>query len=112
MNLKIGDLVRFVDEPIEGYITSFQDNDIIGVTDDKGFEIPELRRKVTLVHGNMRTIEDELDEVPARANMPFVDKGIFVGVAGYQKDRLGKFFIIRDTSHQLFARISNLSATK
>lgn len=112
MNLKIGDLVRFVDEPIEGYITSFQDNDIIGVTDDTGFEIPVLRSKVTLVHGNMRTIEDELDEVPARANMPFVDKGIFVGVAGEQKDGLAKFFIINETSYELLVSVSEMSGTK
>lgn len=112
MNLKIGDLVRFVDEPIEGYITSFQDNDIIGVTDDTGFEIPVLRSKVTLVHGNMRTIEDELDEVPARANMPFVDKGIFVGVAGEQKGGLAKFFIINETSYELLVSVSEMSGTK
>lgn len=54
MGFKIGDLVRFVDEPIEGHITSFQSNDLIGVTDDTGFEIPVQASKLTLVHGNMR----------------------------------------------------------
>lgn len=90
MNLKIGDLVRFVDEPIEGHITSMQANDIIGVTDDTGFEIPVLRTKVTLVQGNMRTIEDELDDLPEQKNLPFVDKGIYIAVAGEQKDGLAK----------------------
>ncbi len=37
MKFRIGDLVRFVDEPIEGHITSMQPNDIVGVTDDTGF---------------------------------------------------------------------------
>ena len=112
MNLKIGDLVRFIDEPIEGHITSIQANDIIGVTDDTGFEIPVLRSKVTLVHGNMRTIEDELDDLPAQANLPFVDKGIFIGVAGEQKDGLAKFYIINETSYELLVSISEVSGSK
>ena len=38
MNYKIGDLVRFVDEPIEGHITAFLKNGLVGVTDETGFE--------------------------------------------------------------------------
>jgi len=112
MNLKIGDLVRFIDEPIEGHITSIQANDIIGVTDDTGFEIPVLRLKVTLVHGNMRTIEDELDDLPAQTNLPFVSKGIFIGVAGEQKDGLAKFYIINETSYELLVSVSEVSGSK
>lgn len=112
MNLKIGDLVRFIDEPIEGHITSIQANDIIGVTDDTGFEIPVLRTKVTLVHGNMRTIEDELDDLPAQTNLPFVSKGIFIGVAGEQKDGLAKFYIINETSYELLVSVSEVSGSK
>lgn len=112
MNLKIGDLVRFVDEPIEGHITSIQANDIIGVTDDTGFEIPVLRSKVTLVHGNMRTIEDELDDEPLQANLPFVDKGIYIGVAGEHKDGIAKFYLINETSYELLVSISEISGTK
>ncbi|MGN0002501.1 MAG: hypothetical protein ACI35V_03620 [Sphingobacterium composti] len=112
MNLKIGDLVRFIDEPIEGHITSMQANDIIGVTDDTGFEIPVLRTKVTLVHGNMRTIEDEIDDLPTQANLPFVDKGIYIGVAGEQKDGLAKFYIINETSFELLVSVSEVSGSK
>ena len=112
MNLKIGDLVRFVDEPIEGHITSIQANDIIGVTDETGFEIPVLRTKVTLVHGNMRTVEDDLDDLPAVTNLPFVDKGIYVGVAGEQKDGLAKFYIINQTSYELLISVSEVSGSK
>lgn len=112
MNLKIGDLVRFIDEPIEGHITSMQANDIIGVTDDTGFEIPVLKTKVTLVHGNMRTIEDELDDFPEQANLPFVDKGIYIGVAGEQKDGLAKFYIINETSYELLVSVSEVSGPK
>ena len=110
--LKIGDLVRFVDEPIEGLITSFQANDIIGVTDETGFEIPVLRSKVTLVHGNMRTVEDDLDDLPVQVNLPFVDKGIYIGVVGEQKDGLAKFYIINQTSYELLVSVAEISGTK
>lgn len=112
MNFKIGDLVRFVDEPIEGHITSIQANDIIGVTDDTGFEIPVLKTKVTLVHGNMRLPDDDYEETVAQANQPFVDKGIFIGVAGEQKEGLAKFYLINETSYELLISISEVSGTK
>lgn len=112
MNIKIGDLVRFVDEPIEGHVTSIQANDIIGVTDDTGFEIPVLRSKITLVHGNMRLPEDDLEETSQHVNVPFVDKGIFLGIAGEQKDGLAKFYIINETSYELLVSISEISGLK
>lgn len=112
MNFKIGDLVRFVEEPIEGHVTSIQANDIIGVTDTTGFEIPVLKSKVTLVHGNMRMPEDDIEDGGASINLPFVDKGIFVGIAGEQKLGLAKFYIINETSFELLVSISELSGTK
>lgn len=112
MNLKIGDLVRFIDEPIEGHITSIQANDIIGVTDDTGFEIPVLKTKVTLVHGNMRMPEDDFEETAIQSNLPFVDKGIFIGIAGEQKLGLAKFYLINETSYELLVSVSELSGSK
>lgn len=112
MNFKVGDLVRFVDEPIEGHITSIQANDIIGVTDSTGFEIPVLRSKLTLVHGNMRMPEDEIEGDVKAVNLPFIDKGIFVGIAGEQKAGVAKFYIINETSFELLVSVSELSGTK
>ncbi len=112
MNFKIGDLVRFVDEPIEGHITSLQANDIIGVTDETGFEIPVLRSKLTLVHGNMRMPEDDYEETVVHTNQPFIAKGIFIGIAGEQKEGLAKFYIINETSYELLVSVSELSGTK
>lgn len=112
MNYKIGDLVRFVEEPIEGHITSIQANDMFGVTDDTGFEIPVLKSKITLVHGNMRLPEDDMDDSPVAANLPFVDKGIFLGIAGEQKDGLAKFYLINETSYELLISISEISGSK
>lgn len=112
MNFKIGDLVRFVDEPIEGRITSIQPNDIVGVTDDTGFEIPVLKSKITFVHGNMRMPEDDLDELPRLTNQPFVDKGIYLGIAGEQQRGLAKFYLINETSYELLVSISSLTGAK
>lgn len=115
MNYKIGDLVRFVDEPIEGHITSFQAEDIIGVTDDTGFEIPVPRNKITLVHGNMKRADDEIDfahPTAAVSNQPFVERGIYLAVEGEQKDGLAKFFITNHSSYDLLVSISEVSGTK
>lgn len=112
MSLKIGDLVRFVDEAIEGHVTSLQSNGIIGVTDDTGFEIPVLKSKVTLVHGNMSVSEDEFERSVVDSNLPFVQKGIFLGIAGEQKDGIAKFFLINQTSYELLLSVSIVSGTR
>ncbi|GHE38397.1 hypothetical protein [Sphingobacterium griseoflavum] len=113
MKYKIGDLVRFVDEPIEGHITSFQQNEIVGVTDESGFEIPVLISKITLVHGNMRRADD--DESPrssSASNQRFVERGIYLGVDGEQRDGLAKFFIINHSSFELLVSIGERSGNK
>ncbi|MFD1769361.1 hypothetical protein [Sphingobacterium suaedae] len=112
MKFKIGDLVRFVDEPIEGHITSFQQNDIVGVTDDSGFEIPVQITKITRVHGNMKREDDEITEHTPSSNLPFIDRGIFVGVDGEQKDGLAKFHLINHTSFTILATISEVNGNK
>lgn len=115
MKYKIGDLVRFVDEPIEGHITSFQANDIVGVTDESGFEIPVPISKITLVHGNMKRADDELtgnSPVAVAPNMPFVGRGIFLAVEGEQKDGLAKFFIVNHTSYDLLVSIAEVASLK
>ena len=53
MKFKIGDFVRFVDEQGEGYITSIISDDLVGVTDADGFEVPVLATKVTSVYGQV-----------------------------------------------------------
>lgn len=111
MNYKIGDLVRFVDEPIEGHITAFLGNDIVGVTDDTGFEIPVPLNKITLVHGNMRT---EDDDEPVQSNIPikFLDKGIYLALTGEQKEGLVKFFIVNETSFELLVNVTESQGSK
>lgn len=111
MNYKIGDLVRFVDEPIEGHITSFLENGLIGVTDDTGFEIPVMNNMITLVHGNMRMEEDD-EPQPIQANTKFIDKGIFLALTGEQKDGLVKFFIVNETSYELLVAVAETNGNK
>lgn len=111
MKLKIGDLVRFVDEAIEGHITSFQNDNIIGVTDESGFEIPVPIDKVTSVHGNMHRDDDQEDREPISSG-PFVDSGIFLAVTGEQKDGLATFSIANETSYQLMISISEKNGNR
>jgi len=113
MKFKIGDFVRFVDEPIEGHITSFQNDDIIGVTDDSGFEIPVPASKITLVHGNMRRDDDDtLETKITTTHAPFIDRGIYLGIAGEQKDGLAKFYFINHTSYDILIVANEISGTK
>jgi len=111
MNYKIGDLVRFVDEPIEGHITSFLENGLVGVTDETGFEIPVMQSKITLVHGNMRLEEDD-EPVQVNQNLPFIDKGIFLGLTGEQKEGLVKFYLVNETSYELLVSVSEVNGNK
>lgn len=111
MTYKIGDLVRFVDEPIEGHITSFQANNIVGVTDETGFEIPVPQNKITLVHGNMKREDDDLVSTPT-PNAPFIERGIFLAIEGEQKEGLAKFFIVNRTSYDILVSLSEISGTK
>ncbi|MGO1816184.1 MAG: hypothetical protein ACTHZ1_04595 [Sphingobacterium sp.] len=113
MKFKIGDFVRFVDEPIEGHITSFLNNELLGVTDDTGFEIPVPQNKITLVHGNMRSIEDdEENELKPLEPLKFIDQGIFLGVAGEEKEGLAKFYLVNETSFELLIHVSIPSGNK
>ncbi|WP_282638020.1 hypothetical protein [Sphingobacterium thalpophilum] len=113
MKFRIGDLVRFVDEPIEGHITSMQGNNIVGVTDDTGFEIPVPMDKITLVYGNMRRADDELDQhaSPLTPNR-FIEKGILLAISGDHKDGLAKLHIINETSYELLVSVSEATANK
>ncbi|MCT1524167.1 MULTISPECIES: hypothetical protein [Sphingobacterium] len=111
MNFKIGDLVRFVDEPIEGHITAFMANGLVGVTDDTGFEIPVMQDKITLVHGNMRMEEDE-EPQQVNTTAKFIEKGIFLALTGEQKEGLVKFFIANETSYELLVAVKEVNGNK
>lgn len=49
MNLKLGDKVRFVNENLEGFITSVKDKTTVGVTIEDDFEIPVLASELVKI---------------------------------------------------------------
>jgi hypothetical protein len=49
MNIKLGDKVRFLNENMEGIVTSFKANNVIGVTIESDFEIPVLINEVVKI---------------------------------------------------------------
>ncbi|MCX6188376.1 MAG: hypothetical protein NTW54_01990 [Bacteroidetes bacterium] len=52
MKFSIGDKVRFVNENMEGIISSIMDNNTVGVTVDNDFEIPVLMNEVIKIDFN------------------------------------------------------------
>lgn len=114
MKFKIGDLVRFVDEPIEGHITSFQANDMVGVTDNTGFEIPVPTDKITLVYGSMRRSDDDLSQTTVTPDTPakFVSTGILLAISGDHSDGLAKLHLVNQTSYELLVAVSEATANK
>jgi len=112
MNFKTGDLVRFVDEAIEGHITSIK-GDMVGVTDETGFEIPVSKTKITLIHGSMPPDDDEpRDKKTEDPDVPFVERGIYVAVEGEQAQGLANFYLLNHSSYDLLASVSELSGDK
>jgi len=112
MEFKTGDLVRFVDEAIEGHITSIK-GDIVGVTDETGFEIPVAKSKITLIHGSMRRDDDEpQDEKNEDPDVPFAERGIFVAVTGEHHQGLAQFYLVNHSSYDLLASVAKVSETE
>jgi len=108
MKYKLGDFVRFVDEKMEGYVTRIIDDQMIGVTGEDDFEIPVLANKVTTVHG-FEPPQDKTGQVSVKqqsANVPFQDKGIYIGVVNDAKaNSVVHFYLINDTSYQLLTTL-------
>jgi hypothetical protein len=102
MKFKIGDFVRFVDEQGEGYITSIINDDLVGVTDADGFEVPVLASKVTSVYGRME--EDEKEAKVTAATVvegPFVSEGLSLVITGDQRQGLVEFFLVNESSYEV-----------
>lgn len=104
MTFKIGDFVRFVDEDIEGYITSFHKGDLVGVTDEAGFEIPVPVSKVTLVYGQRKQedMEDaEEKNAQGEADTPFITEGISLAITGDSQSGVLSFLLVNESSFDL-----------
>lgn len=102
MKFKIGDFVRFVDEQGEGYITSIINDDLVGVTDADGFEVPVPASKVTSVYGRMEEDEQEAKITAATVvEGPFVSEGLSLVITGDQRQGLVEFFLVNESSFEV-----------
>lgn len=108
MKYKLGDFVRFVDEKMEGYVTSIVDDNIIGVTGDDDFEIPVLASKVTTVYGHKSTaVESQAFEEVRAESGSFDTKGVYLAVSSDQRiASVVHFHLVNETSFQLLAALT------
>ncbi|HLT42595.1 MAG TPA: hypothetical protein VKZ95_07825 [Sphingobacteriaceae bacterium] len=112
MKFKIGDFVRFVDEEGEGYVTSIISDELVGVTDADGFEVPVLASKVTSVFGRMESGEKE-EKVTAATRVedgPFLTEGLSLAIAGDQRQGLVEFFLINESSYEVLFSFGSLKS--
>lgn len=115
MKYKIGDFVRFIDEQGEGYITSILDGELIGVTDEDGFEIPVLASKVTTVHGRekeLRGNESPVAKEEIDTNKPFIEGGVMLVLQGEASQGLVSFFLVNTSSYELLFSFNSLQSGK
>ena len=55
MNIRIGDIVRFISEKMEGKVTGIIDNTTVNIfVDDYGFEIPASTSDLVVIHSTKR----------------------------------------------------------
>jgi hypothetical protein len=66
MTIKLGDKVRFLNENMEGIVTSFKGNNQIGVTIESDFEIPVLSSEVVKINFEDKAGNNP-DPVPAKS---------------------------------------------
>ncbi|PTQ96617.1 Smr domain-containing protein [Mucilaginibacter yixingensis] len=114
MKYKLGDFVRFVDEKMEGFVTRIIDEQMIGVSDEDGFEIPVLASKVTFVHGHepAREKQNGGGETTATihsetASESDFGKGVYLGVVNDPKaGSVVHFYLLNDTAFQLLTAMT------
>ena len=54
MNIRIGDIVRFISEKMEGKVTGIIDNTTVNIfVDDYGFEIPASTSDLVVIHSDV-----------------------------------------------------------
>lgn len=113
MKFKIGDFVRFVDEQGEGYITSIINDDLVGVTDADGFEVPVLTSKVTSVYGRMEEDEKEA-KVTATTIVegPFISEGLSLVITGDHRQGLVEFFLVNESSYEVLFSFNSVKSNR
>ena len=71
MNIRIGDIVRFISEKMEGKVTGIIDNTTVNIfVDDYGFEIPASTSDLVVIHS------DFTPSKPDSSSVTQVQKGV------------------------------------
>lgn len=117
MEYKLGDFVRFIEEDYEGHITKIISAELIEVTGEDGFEIPVQASKVTKVYGQQNRKELDFDEedkkpITQAQTGPFVTEGVFLAITGDQKQNIGSFYLVNETSYELLVSFSTEKANQ
>lgn len=103
MNLKLGDKVRFVNENMEGYVTSIRDSKTVGVTIEDDFEIPvligeliQIQDSYSSTQNNVRTTEKK-EQTPIATNHAL---GIYLAFERISESQL-KAYLFNNISEQI-----------
>lgn len=112
MKFKIGDFVRFIDEQGEGYVTAILSDELLGVTDADGFEIPVLATKVTAVYGQMESEVEEAKVSAANLEGPFVSEGLSLAIMGDQRQGLVEFYLVNETSFEVLFSFGSIKSAQ
>jgi hypothetical protein len=117
MNYKLGDFVRFVEEDHEGHITKIINDELVEVTGEDGFEIPVQVSKITKVYGQQSRKEVDFDEedknpITQAQTGPFITEGIFLAITGDQKQNIGAFYLVNETSYEVLVSFSTEKANQ
>ena len=60
MNIRIGDIVRFISDKLEGKVTGIIDNNTVNVyCDEYGFEIPASVNNLVVIHSDSNTTKTD-----------------------------------------------------
>lgn len=67
MNIKIGDIVRFITDKLEGKVTGIIDNNTVNVyCEEYGFEIPASVNNLVIIHSDVRPVKETSDTSTSR----------------------------------------------
>lgn len=67
MNIRIGDIVRFITDKLEGKVTGIIDNNTVNVyCEEYGFEIPASVNNLVIIHSDVRPVKETSDTSTSR----------------------------------------------
>ena len=124
MNIRIGDIVRFISEKLEGKVTGIIDNNTVNVyCDEYGFEIPGSISDLVVIRSDFKTTSSESGSTPKKTgiqqqkniNMQSADT-IYLAIVPENFNNLGdtryELFLVNDTAQTCLYSISSFNGEK